>query len=261
MKVQQISAVARLHVVSSWRLMGFYGRYVVRSSRFVALRWGREHDRCLAGADGAGVQGAGAAVACGHQEQAPVDLKLLERLVVLEVPETCREIGRKAFAGCVSVRTVRMPRSVTAIRNQAFAGCSSLKSLTISDRVTRIEPWAFEGCCSLRLLSLPHGLVEIGTYAFNGCTSLESLSIPESVTHIGARAFSGCSSLIELTIPASMSRIEPWTFRSPLNGFCLAPLLVAAHSRAFRFQIAPSGHMPLLAVAHLKGFWSRRLHL
>ena len=98
-----------------------------------------------------------------------------------------------------------IPESVTKIRDKAFAGCSSLKRVRIPDSVTVIGPQTFEGCTSLELVVIPNSVTAIETRAFYGCTSLENVVIPKSVTKIGLDSFSGCISLESVTL---LSRAE-----------------------------------------------------
>ena len=52
-------------------------------------------------------------------------------------------IGKSAFAGCSSLKSVDIPDSVTLIYAGAFSECESLISVTIPNSVTIIEYNAF----------------------------------------------------------------------------------------------------------------------
>ncbi len=82
-----------------------------------------------------------------------------------------------------------IPNGVTSIGKRAFSGCTSLKSITIPDSVTSIGESAFSGCTSLINIIIPDSVTSIGGCAFSGCTSLTSLTIPNSVTSIDDYAF------------------------------------------------------------------------
>jgi hypothetical protein len=49
------------------------------------------------------------------------------------IPITVRTVGKAAFAGCDSLRSVLLPDSLTSIGYAAFAGCSRLDSIAIPD--------------------------------------------------------------------------------------------------------------------------------
>ena len=60
-------------------------------------------------------------------------------------------IGEGAFAGCSSLTSITIPKSVTSIGNYAFADCKDLINITIPKSVTSIGEGAFSGCSSLSI--------------------------------------------------------------------------------------------------------------
>jgi hypothetical protein len=129
---------------------------------------------------------------------------------------TVTSIGRCAFAGCVSVTNINIPKSVTDIGELAFSDCLSLTSIEIPEGVTYIAGNAFCRSLEPKLLVydkgtkcygwlgdekkctevvIPEGVTSIGAGAFSGCSGLTNIDIPEGVTSIGASAFYYCSSL------------------------------------------------------------------
>ena len=86
-------------------------------------------------------------------------------------------IGKSAFKGCSSLKSITIPESVTSIGDDAFAYCSSLTSITISESVTSIGEDAFKGCISLTSITIPNSVTSIGEYAFYGCSSLKSVKV------------------------------------------------------------------------------------
>ena len=133
------------------------------------------------------------------------------------VPDGITEIGKSAFDGCNSLKTIRIPDSVTEIGEQAFAFCKSLKSINIPESVTKIRNGAFYNCKSLKSIRIPDGVTEIEFFTFNSCSSLESIHIPDSVTKIGKEAFWGCASLKSIRIPDSVTEIGNSAFEECEN--------------------------------------------
>ena len=128
------------------------------------------------------------------------------------IPDSVTSIGKSAFGGCSSLRSIVIPASVTSIGKSAFGGCSSLRSIVIPDSVTSIGDHAFEGCESLKSLVIPNGVTRIGYEAFCGCTSLSSIVLPDSVS-IGFVPFRGCESLTDIIIHASSSGVADSVFK------------------------------------------------
>ena len=127
------------------------------------------------------------------------------------IPDSVTTIGKAAFGGCSSLRSVTIPDSVTTIGDQAFRNCISLTSVTIPDSVTTIGDRAFY-YCGLRSVTIPDSVTTIGGRAFYDCDSLTSVTIGDSVTTIGGSAFSDCDSLTSVTIPDSVTTIGDHAF-------------------------------------------------
>ena len=158
-------------------------------------------------------------------------------------------IGTSAFASCISLASVTIPKSVTSIGDFALYFCSSLASVTISDSVTHIGASAFAFCTSLTNVTIPNSVTNIWDSAFISCTRLSAITvdvlnsvyssvdgvlfnksqtllieypggkagsytIPNSVTSIADRAFLYCSSLAHVTIPNSVIGIGWFAFDS-----------------------------------------------
>jgi hypothetical protein len=62
-----------------------------------------------------------------------------------DVPSVGGDIGDSAFEGCTKLRNVGLKDGVTKIGKRAFANCKNLKSLKIPRTVVSIEPDAFVG--------------------------------------------------------------------------------------------------------------------
>ncbi len=151
------------------------------------------------------------------------------------LPETVTTVGRGAFYGCTSLRSVT-GGTVTALGEVAFYGCTllaeapklhegietlpesifnacaALEHITVPASVTAIEAFALYGCESLQELELPKGLVSIGKASVYGCTSLTELELPGTLTSIGEHAFNWSSNIAELDIPDSVTEIGDYAF-------------------------------------------------
>ena len=81
-----------------------------------------------------------------------------------------------ALFGCVSLRFIRLPRTLVHIGTAAFLDCKSLE----------IDYY------------LPPTVKYIGGQAFNNCASLRSFHVPEPIAHIGnrGRVLDGCNFIL-----------------------------------------------------------------
>ena len=135
-----------------------------------------------------------------------------ELVTDLIIPEGIETIGTYAFAGCISLESIRVPTSLKTIKAYAFWNCTSLTAIYIED----LKSWCsidFESILSsianplyyakdlylnnelVTQLVIPNGITAINDYAFMGCTSIKSVRIPNSIESIGRNAFIECSSL------------------------------------------------------------------
>ena len=91
-------------------------------------------------------------------------------LKTVELPNTIREIGKRAFEDCVWLRHINFPYSLHKIESSAFIRCESLTSIKLPASLKIIEDNAFNGCSSLNSVSIPNSIEAIGSYAFaNNC--------------------------------------------------------------------------------------------
>ena len=131
---------------------------------------------------------------------------------------TATKIGKNAFSGNATVKTVSMPNA-TLLEDYAFYQATKLQSVTASN-LTKIGNSAFNGCTSLMtanvgtltqvgnyafantyLNTLPafdENLNAIGNYAFAG-TKITGVTLPNNI-YVGAGAFAECNNLSTVTI-------------------------------------------------------------
>ena len=131
------------------------------------------------------------------------------------VEEGVTEIGKGAFQGHDSLRTVKLPSTLTKLSDNAFDECGSLQSIVIPDQVESIGVMCFQMCYELKSVRMPADLKTMGSDCFYGCGELQSIVVPNQVKIIPEAAFEYCSALKSVTLPASLTTIEANAF-----GFC-----------------------------------------
>jgi hypothetical protein len=114
------------------------------------------------------------------------------KAVSFEGGSQLRSIGRRAFAACRSLLSIRLPASLEVIEENVFVQCSSLVELTFEapSKLRVIANRAFSRCESLTSITLPGSLRELHEVSFGWCRSLKSrwrsipvhLSIPRTWT-------------------------------------------------------------------------------
>ena len=151
------------------------------------------------------------------------------------MPEGVESIGLRAFCGCKSLRSVKLPESLERLEfdGEVIAGCNldtitidpsnkyfhvkgncllnedctilirGCNSSTIPDTVKLIRSDAFSGCTRLAGIVIPDGVEEIGMRAFENCTALTGIDIPKSVESVGKDAFHGSVNLQDIKISKS----------------------------------------------------------
>lgn len=122
---------------------------------------------------------------------------------IIEIPDSCVQIGRDAFRGCSNLVTVTFGKSLKSIAGSAFSRCSSLKSVVLPDGIESIGDWAFIGCAKLQELYLGSSITDIGSGAFRDCMALSSVFLPKSLSGItkydyDESPFIGCSGALAL---------------------------------------------------------------
>ncbi|GMH52415.1 hypothetical protein TL16_g01225 [Triparma laevis f. inornata] len=94
-------------------------------------------------------------------------------LVVVDIPDGIKSIGRWAFSNCKSLTTVSLPRTLTFIVHQAFAGCSSLENIDLlHTNLQVLEGSAFWGCSELKSMTIPDSLQTLVAFVFHNCSKL-----------------------------------------------------------------------------------------
>lgn len=133
-------------------------------------------------------------------------------LKTVKLPQTLKSLGSGTFASCSSIESVTLPDGVIYIAEKAFYNCESLTTVNIPKSLKAIAPYTFYGCKSLKETVIPDGVEEIGEYAYNGCKALERLDIPSSVHTIGQYAFASCENLKSIQLSETLERLETGLF-------------------------------------------------
>ena len=78
---------------------------------------------------------------------------------------------------------VTIPNSVKNLGGDAFAGCSSLANVTIGTNITSIGYGTFSYCSSLTSVTIPSSVTNITSFAFDNCARLISVTIDNTSTN------------------------------------------------------------------------------
>lgn len=133
-----------------------------------------------------------------------------QHLINACVSESIDDIPDYAFNQCTRLVGISFHDGVSTIGKWAFPGCCSLRSLKLTGaKILRSN--AFYNCTGLIEVELGNKLETIGVGAFYKCTSLKKLSI-KSVRTIQSGAFNGCEQLMELDLPEELERMEQYAF-------------------------------------------------
>lgn len=125
------------------------------------------------------------------------------------------QIQDSAFAGCVSLEEISLPKPIKRIGKSAFELCTSLKSITIGENAEYIGDEAFYGCQNLKFIELPNGVKEIGNKTFCNCIKLSTILLPSSVKTLGSECFLGCKNM---NIIRCLAVTPPYCQGNPFEG-------------------------------------------
>lgn len=131
------------------------------------------------------------------------ECRYVANLVVVEIPEGVKSIGKYAFNSCRSLTTVSIPTTLTSIGEAAFADCDNLENVDFLH--TKIQ--------------------QLGNCALNNCKELKSMTIPsssnwmESPNHgfLGHYVFYKCAKLVPSNINVDYGGGKEDTTKAILN--------------------------------------------
>jgi hypothetical protein len=121
------------------------------------------------------------------------------RIIIVELPNSVKKIGERAFSFCSNLTSVIIDNSVTSIGIGVFSDCTNLTSVNLGDSVKSIAAATFNNCTKLKSIILPDSDTIIHEVAFDRCKELESVTIGKSMKSILDYAFYDCPGLKSVT--------------------------------------------------------------
>jgi len=139
----------------------------------------------------------------------------LRNVESVEMPDSVVKVGSRLFAGCTSLRHVKLSSNLKAISNNMFTSCP-LEEIEIPSSVTRIGDNAFyywgDEDIGLKRVVVPKAVKKIGTYAFAYQRRLTEIVLNEGLKEIGDYAFENCNSLKSIQLPNTLTTLGRYVF-------------------------------------------------
>ena len=158
-------------------------------------------------------------------------------LTKVRLPETTRNIGGFAFAGCTNLKEVNF----TELKNLEYMDSYSFESTSLqvidlsNTKLTEVNG-AFRNVKNLEDIRFPQTMTKLGNVfsqstlteidlsnctnlktldgTFYECKSLVKVILPEGLTSINGNAFSNCETLTTVNFPKSLQSISGWSFNN-----------------------------------------------
>ena len=100
-----------------------------------------------------------------------------------KVPDNIVMIGDYAFARCIHLTNIILPKSLTFINIGLFCGCG-IRSIELPKSLKFIYYSAFKECIYLQHLEIPGGVEKLFDNVFDSCINLIDVKINEGVEFI-----------------------------------------------------------------------------
>ena len=160
-----------------------------------------------------------------------------DKITAVVIPDTVKEIGKKAFINCSSLIDVKMSANIEIIEEFAFSG-PQITTIELPDTLNELSRHAFAGCplteiviplsineieeavflgCDINALVIPGNVKKIEVGAFENCDFLKEVVLEDGVESLDEYAFEMCDILEKVTIPASVTEIASNTFINSPN--------------------------------------------
>lgn len=132
----------------------------------------------------------------------------------------CREIGENAFGDCIALESIRVPATVTRIGKHAFAGCTSVRTVYYeAENAAACDwmDWPFYNVGSVEQMAelrIGASVKTIPAYMFCMSANLDTLVFEErtELIRLERSAFQACRALAEVSLPARISYLAPDAF-------------------------------------------------
>ena len=130
-------------------------------------------------------------------------------LTSIKLPRTATRIGQQAFLRLENLTSVELPEALVTIDKSAFAYDSGLIEMNFPASLDSLMTYAFQSAFNLKTIRFAEGatLRYVGDNVFSYCTSLQEAPLPATVEVIGASAFSTDTTLTSFTFPASLKEV------------------------------------------------------
>ncbi len=161
----------------------------------------------------------------------------------IDIGNNVTYIGKSAFRGCKSLKTVKLGNSILNIDEGCFNDCSSLEEIVLPKSLEKLGGSPFAGCTALKKVEVedggnfavqddvlfssdmktlyfalpyadfekyvcPETVETINSLAFYECKKLTDFTFSNKVKVVPQGIFAGCSSLKQFTVPESVTKIE-----------------------------------------------------
>ncbi|MBQ7412089.1 MAG: leucine-rich repeat domain-containing protein [Clostridia bacterium] len=119
----------------------------------------------------------------------------------IKIPSGVLAIGKCAFKGNTSIKSVDIPNGALYVCKSAFEGCEGIRTLRLPDTLLAIANNAFFGLRRLLAVNIPSSLVASGYATFQDCHNLSSLHFPMDMRYLGGSPCRYCRSLKSTSVP------------------------------------------------------------
>jgi len=100
----------------------------------------------------------------------------------------CKVVGRSAFEGCTSLKSVAFLKNVGEIQSKAFSR-SGITTVVLNE-CTKLGDGAFSNCKQLSVADLHNcTIARLEDYTFDQCVNLSTVHLPPSVFYVGDHVF------------------------------------------------------------------------